>query len=272
MTPKPLSSHLKRIITALILMPLIFSVLYWGGKIGFFLLVWAAFTVGQWEVLCLLYQRPAFPQGVFYWLQGSLVLWGTYGWGRDGFGAAFLLGLFVGLSRWTAAFENHHRFFEYVGKQMIALAYLPLFLPFFLLIRADREGLPWLFFLLAVTYAGDTGAYYTGRAMGRHKLAAHISPQKTVEGSIGGLTANGLIAWGFGRLFLPHYGALPLVLLGLAVGALGQMGDLLESILKRIARVKDSGRLFPGHGGLLDRVDSLILTAPLVYFFLIFFR
>jgi phosphatidate cytidylyltransferase len=125
---------------------------------------------------------------------------------------------------------------------------------------------------LAVNYAGDTGAYYVGRGLGRHKLAALISPQKTVEGSLGGLAANVLVAWGFQEIFFSQYTRLPILLLGLTIGVVSQVGDLLESILKRIARVKDSSSILPGHGGFLDRVDSLLLPTPVVYFFMVFLR
>ena len=102
--------------------------------------------------------------------------------------------------------------------------------------------------------------------MGRHKLAPAVSPKKTVEGSLGGLAANGLMAWIFQQTLFTPVSAVELVLLGLIVGVLSQFGDLLESMLKRASGVKDSGILFPGHGGFLDRVDSLLLPAPVVYF------
>ncbi|MEW6186201.1 MAG: phosphatidate cytidylyltransferase, partial [Thermodesulfobacteriota bacterium] len=202
----------------------------------------------------------------------AVALCGAYWKGPVGFFLALTLGAVWGMVRWISAFENHHRFFEFIGKQMVAIWYLPLFLPFFVLIRSDSEGMAWVFFLLAVNYAGDTGAYYVGRGLGRHKLAPQVSPQKTIEGSLGGLAANALIAWGFQEIFLPQYEPLPLILLGLIVGLVSQVGDLVESVLKRIARVKDSSSIFPGHGGFLDRVDSLLLPAPVVYGFMIFLR
>lgn len=126
-------------------------------------------------------------------------------------------------------------------------------------------GRHWLMFALMVNWIGDTGAYYVGRRFGRHKLAPSISPGKTREGAIASLV-SGLI---FGVLYLPL--AIPAVtvpvaaLFSLAGNAAGQLGDLAESAIKRSARVKDSGDLLPGHGGLLDRVDSTIFTLPVVY-------
>lgn len=119
----------------------------------------------------------------------------------------------------------------------------------------------------AIVMMTDTGAYYTGRTIGRHKLAPRISPGKTIEGSVGGFVA----AIGAGLLCrLIFFHELPIahaLLLGAAIGALGQIGDLAESMLKRSANVKDSGKLLPGHGGILDRIDSILFCAPLLYFY-----
>ena len=119
----------------------------------------------------------------------------------------------------------------------------------------------------AIVMMTDTGAYYTGRAIGRHKLAPRISPGKTIEGSVGGFVAA-IVAGLLCKLIFFH--ELPIahaLLLGAAMGALGQIGDLAESMLKRSANVKDSGKLLPGHGGILDRIDSILFCAPLLYFY-----
>lgn len=114
--------------------------------------------------------------------------------------------------------------------------------------------------LVITTWAGDTAAYFVGRSLGRHKLAPRVSPGKTWEGAIANLVASLAVALGLARV--GQLGVNCGLTIGLAVGVLGQAGDLLESALKRRAGVKDSGTLFPGHGGVLDRVDSLLLSAP----------
>jgi len=133
------------------------------------------------------------------------------------------------------------------------------------LIEPVGEGSARLLLLLVIVWLSDTFAFFTGYALGRHRLAPAISPGKTVEGALGGLAggvAGALLirAWLLPRLPLPDA-----VLLGLAVSALGIVGDLLESLLKRWAGLKDSGALFPGHGGMLDRLDSLLFGAPVLY-------
>ena len=131
-------------------------------------------------------------------------------------------------------------------------------------------GRSWLIFALLTTFATDSGAYFVGRLAGRHKMAPQLSPGKTWEGAAGGLTAAASVALLL-SLLPPQYLNLGLAwwqpaLIGMAVGIAAQAGDLLESALKRWAGVKDAGALFPGHGGMLDRLDSLLLTLPLVYY------
>jgi len=119
----------------------------------------------------------------------------------------------------------------------------------------------------AMVMMTDTGAYYTGRSIGRHKLAPRISPGKTIEGAIGGFI-TAIITGPLCRLiFFPEIPLLHAALLGAAIGIIGQIGDLAESMLKRGADVKDSGTLLPGHGGMLDRVDSILFCAPLLYYY-----
>jgi phosphatidate cytidylyltransferase len=119
----------------------------------------------------------------------------------------------------------------------------------------------------AMVMMTDTGAYYTGRTIGRHKLAPRISPGKTIEGAVGGFVAA--IAAGplCKLIFFHEFPIAHALLLGAAIGAVGQIGDLAESMLKRSANVKDSGKLLPGHGGVLDRIDSILFCAPLLYFY-----
>jgi phosphatidate cytidylyltransferase len=127
------------------------------------------------------------------------------------------------------------------------------------------QGPRLLLFALVITWVGDTAAYFVGRAVGRHPFAPHLSPKKTWEGSVASFIGALLV----GYAFLRWIAAPPVHLLGMAaVGNIaGQAGDLLESAYKRSAGVKDSGGLLPGHGGVLDRIDALILAIPLVWYY-----
>jgi phosphatidate cytidylyltransferase len=136
---------------------------------------------------------------------------------------------------------------------------------------ADAVGARLVLFTAAVTWAGDTAAYLFGVAFGRHKLIPRVSPGKTVEGAVGaliGAAAMGLLcAKSFAGFITPLAG----VSLGLVAGIFGMLGDLVESLLKRDVGIKDSATLIPGHGGVLDRFDSLLFTAPLMYYYFRFF-
>jgi len=135
----------------------------------------------------------------------------------------------------------------------------------------DVIGARMVFFAALVTWATDTGAYLAGIALGRHALAPRISPKKTREGAVGGLVGATLVGWlsarGFAAFITPQAGAL----LGLAAGVVGQLGDLVESLIKRDAGTKDTAELIPGHGGVLDRFDSLLFTVPVLYYWFRFF-
>jgi phosphatidate cytidylyltransferase len=130
-------------------------------------------------------------------------------------------------------------------------------------------GAAWVYMVLAITWIQDSAAYFTGRSLGRHKMAPYISPNKTWEGAAGGLlgatAAAALSAWLLG---LPI--ALPAaLLLGAVGGVIGPFGDLVESLIKRQVGVKDAGNLIPGHGGILDRMDSMLFTAPALYYLIL---
>ena len=138
-------------------------------------------------------------------------------------------------------------------------------------IRGVEDGRNWIFYTLFVTFATDTGAFFIGRAFGRRKLAPQISPGKTWEGAIGGLFGAVIISLFF---ILPTPLILPLswwhaVVLGIVISIFGQAGDLAESLLKRNVGVKDSGNLIPGHGGFLDRIDSVVFTGVVVYYYVV---
>ncbi len=122
-----------------------------------------------------------------------------------------------------------------------------------------------VFFLLLVVWLGDAGAYYVGKKFGRHKLSPRISPKKTIEGGIGGIVVAIITAIVVHFTFFPQFPLVHAVIAGVVLSIAGVVGDLAESLWKRSAAVKDSGTLIPGHGGFLDRFDSIFYTAPILY-------
>ena len=148
--------------------------------------------------------------------------------------------------------------------------YIPFLLGHVSLLFELPHGRQWVFLVLLIVMCSDTLAYFVGTWLGCHKLYPAISPKKSIEGSLGGL-AGGLLAAYLARMFFcPFLTAVDCVLLGLFLGVLGQIGDLFESMLKRSFGVKDSGALVPGHGGILDRLDSLLFAFPAAYYYALF--
>jgi phosphatidate cytidylyltransferase len=160
--------------------------------------------------------------------------------------------------------------FEFISKAVFGLIYVPFFCAHIILIRAEPGGAQWLLMLTAITAGSDTGAYYAGTLLGKHKLCPRISPGKTVEGFVGGIVAGVATALLLAYFLMAEVSPLTISLLAVVLTCIGVVGDLTESVIKRSAGVKDSGTLLPGHGGLLDRVDSLLLTAPVLFYLLHF--
>lgn len=154
-----------------------------------------------------------------------------------------------------------------VSVLIFGTLYIGFTLGHLILTRALPDGILLVFFVVLVTWAGDTGAYYAGMSMGRTPLAPRISPNKTVEGLLGGCLLAVVMALIARAWFIPSFTILDAVVLGVVLTVVGLIGDLSESMFKRGAGVKDSGGLIPGHGGMLDRLDSLLLTAPTYYYY-----
>ena len=164
--------------------------------------------------------------------------------------------------------------FGEIGATLFAACFIGVFFGYLLALRlltdapfGDENGSDLVFLLFFVVWAGDTAAYFTGRALGRRPLAPNVSPKKTIEGAAGGILGSLAAAMVARAWFMHRLRPVDVLVLGLALGAVGMVGDLVESMLKRGAGVKDSARLVPGHGGLLDRVDSLLYAAPVLYYY-----
>ncbi|MCI0822109.1 MAG: phosphatidate cytidylyltransferase, partial [Chloroflexi bacterium] len=135
------------------------------------------------------------------------------------------------------------------------------------LLRAVDHGREWVVFLLLVTFAADTAAYFVGKSIGQTPLVPSISPSKTREGAVGGLIGAAVASLAANYVLGLNALAWEALILGVLIGIVGQLGDLAESRIKRLAGVKDSGVIIPGHGGLLDRLDSIVLNMVVVYYF-----
>ena len=154
----------------------------------------------------------------------------------------------------------------WLGSHLVMLRELPAVVG-----AEDYIGARLVFLAALLTWATDTGAYIMGVALGRHPLIERISPKKTMEGAVGGLVGAALAGWACSNTVVPFLTPLAGVLLGLVIGIAAILGDLVESLIKRDVGIKDSAELIPGHGGVLDRFDSLLFTAPVLYYYFRFF-
>lgn len=154
-----------------------------------------------------------------------------------------------------------------VAVTLFGLVYVSWFLGHAISLRALPNGVEWVFLLVWVTWVGESSAYFVGSTIGRIRLSPLVSPAKTVEGALAQLIASPIAALVAHYWFFQALPALHAVMIGLLLGMIGQVGDLMESVLKRSTQTKDTGGLIPGHGGLLDRLDSLLFNTPALFYY-----
>ena len=256
-----------RILTGVILAPLLIYAVYWAPPVVFLTLLVLAAAQCVNELVRMFPEVRAIDRRILMVLGGAIAAsmqqlpWAI---------AAVSLAPVVWLA-WSIARPETVE----VAARRAALGMLALYYPGLLVgtavaifvqpdVGTTAVGRGAMLGLFIMVFAGDTGAYFAGRAFGRHKLYELISPKKTVEGAVGGLAASVLGGWITQRLLLPHLGVGEALLLGAACGASGQVGDLAESLFKRATGTKDSGTLLPGHGGILDRIDGVLFAAPVL--------
>jgi len=158
-----------------------------------------------------------------------------------------------------------------VAFALLAFIYIPFLLMHLVLLRQTTFGVQWLLVVMLIVMTNDSAAYYTGSAFGKHRLYPLVSPKKSIEGAVGGLFGSlcGTLLAKF--TFFPQLTFCDAAVTALVIGMVGQAGDLFESLLKRSFNVKDSGTIIPGHGGVLDRLDSILFAAPITYYYVLFF-
>ena len=260
------SVNLQRVISA-IAGALVIIIAAWYGGIPLLILLGIIIAFGLKEINAILYEMGLRPSVFLTYAGGLILLAGAY-FCLEGYpGPAMLIILFLHLFAIIFLFPRYN--INDMAGTLTGTLYVGL-LSYLYMIRSLEEGWIWLILLLACTWANDTCAFLVGRAFGNKPLAPKISPNKTVEGSLGGILGSVVVA-GAITLFYPALPLFKIMLLGLLLSIVAIFGDLLESALKRQAGIKDSGALIPGHGGILDRFDSTIFTAPLVYYYVVIF-
>jgi phosphatidate cytidylyltransferase len=249
---------MKRVVTALALIPLIVYVVLWA-KVWIFVAVLvtaACLCYREYNHLAAGYGFGA-PGSLGYGL-GLLLLFAEGDW-------AWLLVVIGALVALSVAMKAEDLAKSLPRAALLLLGVVYIFGCWKCALPLRERSHHWLMYTLLVNWAGDIGAYYLGRSFGRHQLAKRVSPQKTWEGVAGSLVLSVVVAGGYLARFIPRLSIGQCIALTLVANAAGQLGDLGESAMKRGAGVKDSGMLLPGHGGLLDRVDSTLFALPVVY-------
>jgi len=264
--------HLKRWITAFVAIPFLVLLIGIGGPLMFSMFIGAVCLIALWEFFHILLGKTnplnPFCFKLLAFIIAPAIIWAAYMNSFKIILGLIALNLIVSALISLPKFKSDASVSEIVLKQLLGVVYIPVFLSYLIFIRNGDDGVSWIFFLLIVVFLGDTGAFYTGSYFGRHKLCPAVSPNKTVEGAVGGLAVNVCAGALFKIIFLPLLQWNLSILFFLCIGVAGQVGDLFESKLKRVANIKDSGVFLPGHGGFLDRIDALLFAAPVAYFFI----
>jgi phosphatidate cytidylyltransferase len=273
--------HSRRWVTALIVLPLLLLVLLKGGRIGLVLVILVVNGLAQWEFSGMFFPGDPKTQRLKFIFLGSLLLLSfctasppgsiCYPGGFIPCNPSTVLFIlvwciFVFLLFYLISYGHIEQLIQHLALNILGLLYLPFLLGHFIWLRYLPQGELWILWLLLVIFAGDTGAFYVGRALGKTKMYPQVSPGKTWAGTAGGVSSSlvaGLVAGKWLALTASLWG---LGLLALILALMGILGDLFESMLKRQAQVKDAGELLPGHGGMLDRLDSLLFAAPVVVY------
>ena len=260
----------KRVYAALVLLPLLYVLTRYLPPLAFFGLIAITVLLAQWEFLGLFIEKRHLSQHALVGVPGAVLLLIAMQWPTVLSVSLALSMILAGLLCYQVSLAPSESRHLSMFILLFGILYIGYTLGHFLRLRNQHDGALLVLFVLLVTWAGDAAAYYVGKTWGSRPLAPRLSPNKTIEGFLGGLVVAPLIAW-IGHLwFLPAVTPVDCLILGLLFTVLGLLGDLSESALKRHAGVKDSGSLIPGHGGVLDRVDSLLLNAPLFYYYMKF--
>lgn len=256
----------KRVLSAIIPLPGVLILMQLGPTWAWMIFVATAATIAHWEYLTIT-GRGGFStaEKVLFTAAGCAALWGFQY--LPGYFLEMVLGLLFLSFIWVLARPGDlATAFPRTAALYVGFLYVPFLLSFVGRLHGmGPEGWKWIYIAFFVAWLGDTGAYFAGRAFGRHKLYPLVSPKKTWEGAIGGLLGSlaGVIATKL--ILLPVLTWADCFFIAIPGGVLGQVGDLCESLLKRSYDVKDSGSIMPGHGGILDRSDALMFVAPYIY-------
>lgn len=260
---------IKRILTMLVTVPIIWACTYYGG-LAFLALVLALALFSVNEFYTLMLKKGFFPA---YWVGNAItiffIVFAYYSLRRNWEPAhSAILTIAATIALISGIFlKREKETIVDVSVTLLGMVYIGWFFSYFLFIRNLTDHGAYLFFLMLTIWAQDIMAYLIGSRFGIHKLIPSISPKKSWEGAIAGFITCIVAAEIFSGI--AQINGLHAVILGILMGVVAQLSDLVESLIKRDTGVKDSSNILPGHGGFLDRMDSFILTAPIMYYYVV---
>jgi phosphatidate cytidylyltransferase len=254
---------MKRILTALVLIPIVLYLVILAPSPVFAALV-ALVAILCYREYASIAEATAGKLGPAGYAAGVALL------ALDANGLTFLTVVALIAMSLAMRSEDLSQSLAHAGATLLGVVYIFGTWKCAILLREQNQY--WLVFALAINWVGDIAAYYVGKTIGKHKLAPRVSPAKTWEGSAGSIGASMVFGYFYLRNLFPETTPAAALALAAVANIAGQFGDLAESALKRGAGVKDSGAILPGHGGLLDRVDSTLFTLPVVYVYLLLAR
>jgi phosphatidate cytidylyltransferase len=249
---------MKRVLTAAALFPPVIAIVFFANDWIFFAAVALVALICYYEYNSIAAVFGFGAPGPFGYVAGLAVLWCC--------GDPWMIMLAVTLAALALSLRADDLTHVLPRSALLVIGVIYIFGGWKCAILLHTLNLHWLMYALIVNWVGDIGAYYVGRSFGKHRLAERVSPKKTWEGAIAAVVTAVLIAGAY-LVYFVHVGILEAIALTAVANVAGQLGDLCESAMKRGAGVKDSGAILPGHGGLLDRVDSTLFSLPVVYAF-----
>ncbi len=260
----------KRIISGLLFLPVFYLVAWELPTVYFMILVMAAVAVGQHEFYRMAQARGYHPNTALGIVLGLLIVLEFYHPPFPHLGKFFPVVVSVLLIMIARLFSPRSvdQALEDIASTVLGMFYVALLFAYQVAIKSGWNGKQWLVFLYLIIWASDIGAYSIGIPFGKHRLYAKVSPKKSVEGLAGALVAAMGIALLCRVGFMPPIGVGEAIGLAFVLAIVGTVGDFVESLFKRAAGIKDSGTIIPGHGGILDRMDSMLFAAPVLYYYL----
>lgn len=260
-----MNNRTQRILTALVLIPIAVLFIIYSNDFIFFVVILALILLATYE-FSILVEKAGYKIIRTPILIGSLLIPFSFFIDRVD---VFLFSVFIVTST-TLVIKLFSKMpledtFRTVGFTFLNVFYVPFYFSFIILLK--NINYHYVFFLFAIIWVSDSFAYFLGSRYGKHKLYELISPKKSIEGFVAGLI-GGILAGFIYSMFFMKIGFLHVIVISFLISLFGAVGDLIESMFKRKAQVKDSGHIFPGHGGMLDRIDSLLFGAPILYFYI----